>query len=126
MFLGVHHIGYYVANLEETIKQYVDLYGGEVEMRGRTPATKCNVAFVKTGATRVELMEPDDKSLLGGSKSQVLHHVGYEVADIQKAIEELSARGAKFQAPFKNQAGWTIAYFDGGDWLGAKQHLLQS
>lgn len=128
MFLGVHHVGYLVDNLDETIKSYVELYGGEVEARFRNEQGKMNVAFVKSGATRVELMEPDDKTQLGGSKAQVLHHVGYLVPDIEKAMEELRAKGVKFldEKPREGVNGWKIAYFDGGERLGVSQHLSQA
>ncbi len=127
MFTGVHHIGYYVDDLEATIQRYQELYGGVVELRFRNEATKANVAFVRMGEARVELMQPDDKSLLGGSKSQVLHHVGYLVPDIEKAMVELREKGVTFLAekPTSNPLGWRIIYFDGGPLLGTKQHLSQ-
>lgn len=127
MFTGIHHIGYYVADLEGTIERYRELYGGEVELQFRNEAAKANVAFVKSGETRVELMQPDDRSLLGGSSGQVLHHVGYLVPDIEKAMAELRAKGVRFLAekPTENPLGWKIIYFDGGPLLGTQQHLAQ-
>lgn len=127
MFIGVHHVGYLVDNLDETIQAYQELYGSEVELRFRNEGIKCNVAFLKSGATRVELMEPDDKAQLGGSKAQVLHHVGYQVPDIEKAMAEMRAKGIKFldETPRVGPTGWKIAYFDGGDRLGVKQHISQ-
>jgi len=127
MFTGVHHVGYLVSDLDETIKRYEELYGGKVELRFYNEKTKSKIAFVASGDTRVELMEPDDKSLLGGSKDQVIHHVGYLVPDIEKAMAELRARGARFidEKPSTNALGWKIAYFDGGPMLGVRQHLSQ-
>ncbi|MHB1006681.1 MAG: VOC family protein [Chloroflexota bacterium] len=128
MFIGIHHVGYYVSDLEAVVQRYVALYGGVVELRLRNDATKTNVAFVRTGETRVELMEPDDKALLGGAEGQVLHHVGYLVPDIYTAADELRARGAKFvgEKPSpKNALGWQIWYFDGGPLMGVKQHIAQ-
>jgi catechol 2,3-dioxygenase-like lactoylglutathione lyase family enzyme len=126
MFTGIHHICYHVQSLDETIKQYQALYQGKVEVRWRNEPGQCEVAFVKFGDARVELVEPDDKSTLGGSKAQVLHHIGYLVDDIEKARDELKAKGVNFfQKMYVNALGCKIAYFDAGDCLGRRQHLTQ-
>lgn len=127
MFKGVHHVGYYVANLDETIKRYQELYGGVVELRYRNEATKLEQAFVRSGNSRVELMCPDDQSKLGGKGGQVLAHVGYEVDDIEAAMDELRAKGVRFidQKPVTNPIGWKLAYFDGGEFIGVQQHITQ-
>jgi methylmalonyl-CoA/ethylmalonyl-CoA epimerase len=127
MFKGVHHIGYYVSDLDVTIKSYQDLYGGVVELRYRNEATKQEQAFVRSGSSRVELMCPDDKTKLGGKTGQVLAHVGYEVDDIEAAMDELRAKGVRFidQKPVTNPIGWKLAYFDGGECMGVQQHLTQ-
>ncbi|MHB1004778.1 MAG: VOC family protein [Chloroflexota bacterium] len=83
------------------------------------------MAFVRSGATRVELMEPDDKSVLGDSKTQVIHHVGYLVSDIAEARRALESRGARFQNTVTTPLGFRIAYFDGLGRIGARQHLTQ-
>ncbi|MCL4466009.1 MAG: VOC family protein [Chloroflexi bacterium] len=127
MFKGVHHVGYYVSDLDEAIKWYRDLYGGVVELRYRNEGSKQEQAFVKSGNTRVELMCPDDKSKLGGNTGQVLAHIGYEVDDIQAGMAELRAKGVRFidEKPVVNPLGWQLAYYDGGATVGVKQHLTQ-
>jgi methylmalonyl-CoA/ethylmalonyl-CoA epimerase len=128
MFLGVHHVGYLVSNLGETVDRYLELYGGEVEARFYNEQAKAQIAFVRCEGIRVELMEPDDRSLLQGSEAQIIHHVGYLVPDIEKAMEELRAKGVKFldEKPRVGVNGWKIAYFDGGERMGTKQHLSQA
>lgn len=126
MFTGIHHIGYHVSDIEAAVKAYVEMYGGEVEVQFYNAGAKSKVAFVKTGDTRVELMEPDDKSVLGGAQGQILHHVGYLVPDLHAAAEQLRSRGARFltEEPVKNPyTGWQVWYFDGGPVLGVKQHI---
>ncbi len=127
MFKGIHHIGYWVSDLDATVKAYEELYGGKVEFTTFIEESKTKVAFVVSGNTMVELMEPGDKSVLKGEKAQVLHHVGYLVDDIQQAAEELRSRGARFltEAPGKNAIGWQIWYYDGGEMLGVRQHIAQ-
>ncbi|MHB1131727.1 MAG: VOC family protein [Chloroflexota bacterium] len=127
MFKGVHHIGYFVSDIDATIKRYQELYGGVLEICYRNEANNQTQAFVRSGNTRVELMQPDDQSKLHGSTAQVIHHVGYEVDDIEQAMAEMRAKGVRFldETPVTNPLGWKIAYFDGGDLLGVAQHLAQ-
>lgn len=124
--LGVHHIGYLVYDLEKTIQNYADNYGGEVVLRNESPDTK--MAFVQSGNTLVELMEPKNKASLKGIKGQVLHHVGYQVPDIEAAMAEMKAQGIKFQdeTPRVNSKGWKIAYLDSDSTLGTLVHLSQA
>lgn len=98
-----------------------------VELRFRNENSKQEQAFVRSGNSRVELMQPDDKSKLGGKQGQVLAHVAYEVDDIEAAMAELRTRGVRFidQKPVTNPIGWKLAYFDGGEAIGVQQHLTQ-
>ena len=127
MFTDIHHVGYLVENLDETIAAYERIFGAVLVSRAYSPPTRSTNAFVRMGDTLVELMEPEDKGVLGGAKAQILHHVAYQVPDLAQAVRELEEKGVEIldKTPRVNALGWKIVYFNGGERLGAGQHLIQ-
>jgi methylmalonyl-CoA/ethylmalonyl-CoA epimerase len=123
MFSGVHHLGYTVESMDETIGFYEKAFGGRVLLRKAVPGVG-EVAFVTSGNTMVELVEPIEK---GDLKGQVFAHVGYQVPDIEAAMAELKAKGYKLatDAPTVTVAGWKIIYLDQASALGARIHLTE-
>ena len=123
MFSGVHHLGYTVESLDQAIGFYEKAFGGRVLLRKAIPNVG-EVAFVVSGNTMVELVEPIEK---GDLKGQVFAHVGYQVPDIEAAIAELKAKGFKFatEKPTVNVAGWKLIYLDQESALGARIHLTE-
>ena len=98
MLKKIHHIAVAVDNLDEAAKFYqnglgLDLAGVEV-----VSAQKTKVGFFKIGASNIELVqpaEPDsplDKFLK--TKGQGIHHVCFEVDDIEAEIKSLLENGA--------------------------------
>ena len=98
MLKKIHHIAVAVDNLDEAAKFYqnglgLDLAGVEV-----VSAQKTKVGFFKIGASNIELVqpaEPDsplDKFLK--TKGQGMHHVCFEVDDIEAEIKLLLEKGA--------------------------------
>jgi hypothetical protein len=85
------------------------------------------MAFLHVGETDVELIEPADKSVLGGQKGIIIHHVGYLVPNIEQAMEALKAKGVKFAAAAPNvtPTGARIIYLDTASTNGARIHLTQ-
>ncbi|MCL4534332.1 MAG: VOC family protein [Bacteroidetes bacterium] len=126
MFTGIHHPGYIVENLDDTIAFYENTLGGKCIKRGTPSATGRN-AFVQVGDVLMELVEPADKSRLGGRHGQVLDHIGYIVPDIQKAAAELKAKGVRFATPEPTTSiiGVKIWYLDTADTQGTRIHLTQ-
>ena len=60
----------------------------------RCPAAGRN-AYLRFGQAEAEIIEPEDKSGVG-SKILDMHHVGYVVESIERAAEDLRARGFAF------------------------------
>lgn len=121
MFTDIHHIGYRVTNLDESIAAYQRAFGSE--LLGRSG----NNAFLRTGDTIVELTEPADKSMFGNSDGPILHHVGYLVPDIAAAVKELESKGLVIldKTPRVNFMGWKIVYFEGGPGIGVGLHVTE-
>ncbi len=124
---GVHHIGYRVENLDQAVSFYEYAFGGRVLMRGALVGGGGKVAFVMSGQTLVELIEPTDKGPVAG-RGQVYDHVGYTVPDIASAIDELRSIGIRManEAPMVNLAGWKLAFLDRDSALGASIHVTEA
>jgi catechol 2,3-dioxygenase-like lactoylglutathione lyase family enzyme len=83
-------------------------------------------AFVHFGQVEAELIEPSEARTLPKA-TLVLHHVGYVVADISRAVQWAQARGFAFltEAPFTNPMGQQVLYFDPATTQGVLMHLTQ-
>jgi catechol 2,3-dioxygenase-like lactoylglutathione lyase family enzyme len=85
--LGLHHAGLYVANLERSIAFYRDVFGLELAEQLTFGAEK--IAFVRIGASRLELIEATGSQRPTG----VVDHVALEVDDLDTALQRLRAHG---------------------------------
>ncbi len=94
--MKVHHIGYFVKNIEKGKRSFIDL-GYEVEQDVvRDEYRGIDIAFLVKDGYRVELVSPyteesvvyDLRKRMGNSP----YHICYEVADMDTAIGELQAQ----------------------------------
>jgi len=94
--MKVHHIGYFVKNIEKGKRSFIDL-GYEVEQDVvRDEYRGIDIAFLVKDGYRVELVSPyteesvvyDLRKRMGNSP----YHICYEVADLDTAIRELQAQ----------------------------------
>lgn len=96
---GIHHLGVAVADLDGAIATYERLFGGRLEHRAEVAYQGVWAASVLVGAGRVELLAPTGADTpVGrflGVRGPGLHHVAYEVADVDAALRELAAAGAE-------------------------------
>ena len=96
---GIHHLGVAVADLDEAVATYTRLFGAEVERRATVEEQGVEAAVVLVGDGRVELLAAlGDDTAVGrflAKRGPGMHHVAYEVADIDAAIVELAENGAE-------------------------------
>jgi catechol 2,3-dioxygenase-like lactoylglutathione lyase family enzyme len=131
MFDKIQHIGYLVADLDRAIEWFkhgfgaANAGGGPVQSSRAVPGGGRN-AFVHFGQVEAEIIEPGDTSNIP-QDTLVMHHVGYVVADIPRAVEQAQARGFRFiaAAPFTNLLGQQVLYFDPDTTNGVLIHLTQ-
>jgi methylmalonyl-CoA epimerase len=87
-----------VADLEGAVETYSRLFGAEVELRGRVEEQGVDAVYLRVGEGRVELVSPLDEDTPVGKflarRGPGVHHVAFEVDDIQKAARELAESGA--------------------------------
>ena len=97
MLLRIHHIGIAVKNLDEATKNYVntfDIKAGDVH---HVPEKELRAILFDVGNSKLELIEPmGTEGVIAKfieSHGEGIHHICFEVDDINKALESLSAKG---------------------------------
>jgi len=91
----VHHIGIVVEDIEKAKKPYEEVFGLEVVNIFDVEAFSAKVAFLPVKNTYLELVQPTNpedglgKFLQHGGG---MHHICYEVEDIDAAFEELKKK----------------------------------
>ena len=100
---SVHHVAFAVEYLEEAVETYRRLFGAEVELRGRLEDQGVEAVYLRIGSGRVELVSPLAEDTHVGRflarRGPGMHHVGFAVADVQEAVDELAANGAEVIDP---------------------------
>jgi methylmalonyl-CoA/ethylmalonyl-CoA epimerase len=100
---GIHHLGVAVHDLDEAVDAYERLFGAEVEHRGAVEDQGVEAAAVLVGSGRVELLAPLGADTPVGkflaNRGPGMHHVAYEVDDVQAELDRLAAEGAELIDP---------------------------
>jgi methylmalonyl-CoA/ethylmalonyl-CoA epimerase len=99
--LRLHHVGFVVANIKTAMPGFLRSLAAEWDGQVfHDPLQKVRVTFLATRAQdpAIELVEPaaDDSpvSRFLQERGGGLHHVCYEVADLEQQLVELRSRGA--------------------------------
>jgi methylmalonyl-CoA/ethylmalonyl-CoA epimerase len=99
----IDHLGIAVRSIAESLDVYRAL-GLEVSHREEVPTQGVVTAFLRVGESRLELLEPTSLDSPVGKflsrRGPGLHHVCLAVPDIEKALEELKAKGFRLLNPF--------------------------
>jgi methylmalonyl-CoA/ethylmalonyl-CoA epimerase len=98
---NLHHVGIVVADLAASLEKYARSLGARWDgSMFADPNQKVKVGFLATspGGAQIELVEPDAPDApvqrFLAERGGGLHHVCYEVDDLDKALAEMRARGA--------------------------------
>lgn len=93
----IEHIGIAVKSLAEAIPRYEKLLNTPCYKTEHVASEKVNTAFFKTGENKVELLESTDPdgiiSRFISKKGEGLHHIAFDVADIEAEMKRLTAEG---------------------------------
>jgi methylmalonyl-CoA/ethylmalonyl-CoA epimerase len=112
----IHHVGIAVTDLDEAVRTYERLFGGRLEGRGTITGQQVEAASVVLGSGRVELVTAlDDESPVGrflAKRGPGMHHIAYEVDDVQAALEGLTGAGARLidEEPHEGLFGLQVAF----------------
>lgn len=95
--LKVEHIGIAVRNLQESNKLFTKLFGKAHYKVESVESEKVNTSFFQLGETKIELLETTDADGPIGKflekKGEGIHHIAYEVADIEAEMKRLQSEG---------------------------------
>jgi methylmalonyl-CoA epimerase len=96
---GIHHLGVAVDDLDAALDTYTRLFGARLEHRARVPDQGVEAAAVLVGENRVELLAATgDDTPVGkflASRGPGMHHVAYEVDDLNAALTALVREGVE-------------------------------
>jgi methylmalonyl-CoA/ethylmalonyl-CoA epimerase len=113
---GIHHLGVAVENLETALDTYQRLFGARVEHCGTVEQQGVRAASIRIGEGRVELLEPLGEDTPVGrflaKRGPGMHHVAYEVEDVEATIGELASAGADLidERPREGLFGLEVAF----------------
>ena len=116
MFARVDHIGVAVDDLEAAIALHEDAYGMALVHREVVDDQGVEAVLLDVGENHVELLRPlADESPVGrflAKRGPGLHHVAYQVTDVQAALAELRARGLQLidETPRTGIRGTRVAF----------------
>lgn len=116
MLKKINHIGVAVKSLEETVPFYRDALGMEFKGEDEVAEQKVKVAMMQVGESKIELLEPTSPdspiAKFMEKNGPGMHHVAYEVDDIEAAIAHMLAQGARMidETPRNGAHGTRIAF----------------
>jgi len=110
MIGNLNHVAIAVSDLAKATAVYRDTLGAKVSQSTDLPEHGVTTVFVELPNTKIELLAPfgDDspiESFLKKNPSGGIHHVCYEVDDIDLAVEKLSKQGARILGDGKPKIG---------------------
>jgi methylmalonyl-CoA/ethylmalonyl-CoA epimerase len=129
----LNHVAIAVPDLAAATAVYRDTLGAKVSAPQALPEHGVTVVFVDLGNTKVELLEPlGEGSTIAGfvakNPSGAMHHVCYEVDDIEAARDRLVAAGARVLGDGKPKTGAhgkPVLFLHPKDFLGTLVELEQ-
>ena len=93
----VEHIGIAVKTLADSVPLFEKLLKRQCYKTEMVETEKVNTAFFKTGDTKIELLEGIDEdgviSKFVEKKGEGLHHIAFEVENIELEMERLKNEG---------------------------------
>ena len=116
MLEKISHIGIVVRSLGDSIPLYRDVLGLACEGVEEVAGYQVRVAFFRIGESRIELLEPTSSSGMVAEflerSGPGIHHVAYEVEDIEAAIERCESRGLRMidRTPRTGAHGARVAF----------------
>lgn len=127
----VNHIGIAVESIADYVKFYEDCLGLTIDGEEEVAEQKVKVAFLTVGETRLELLEPtaEDSPVQKflESKGPAVHHLAFDVDDIEAELARLKALGVRLidEKPRRGAHGTKIAFIHPKESKGVLVELTQ-
>jgi methylmalonyl-CoA/ethylmalonyl-CoA epimerase len=129
-FGPVHHVGIVVRDLDQAMGLYRDAFGLALESEHDLASDGVRAAFLGSSGARIELMQPtrDDTGVARflDVRGPGLHHVCFEVADLEATLSALAADGLELvdAAPRRGAHG-PVAFIHPRSGLGSLIELIE-
>jgi methylmalonyl-CoA epimerase len=116
MFARIDHIGVAVESIDEALKLYESAYAMELVHREVVEEQGVEAVLLDVGENHVELLQPLGEDTPVGKylakRGPGIHHVAYQVGDIDAELERLRAEGVELidQSPRIGIRGSRVAF----------------
>jgi methylmalonyl-CoA/ethylmalonyl-CoA epimerase len=116
MLHKIEHIALAVGDLDATIAFYRDVWGLEVSHRERVEDQGVEEAMLPLGESHLQLLAPTGPDTTVGKfverRGEGIHHIAYEVDDLESALAELKSKGVKLidERPRRGGRGHMVAF----------------
>ncbi len=112
--MKLHHIGIAVEELEEAVERF-GLLGLRETARGIVEEFQVAVSWLGEEFPKLELIQPLGESPIRKfleKRGEGLHHLAFAVPDIEKALDQLRAQGARLidEEPRAGFGGHRVAF----------------
>ena len=112
----IEHVAIAVADLEAALAHYRDVWGIEPDHRERVEDQGVEEAMVKIGESYIQLLGATGPDTTVGKflerRGEGLHHIAYEVDDLEGALAELKEQGVALidEKPRRGGRGHMVAF----------------
>ena len=127
----VHHVAVVVRDLEAAVGRFAGTLGLTLETIQDIPSDRVRIAFLPTGESKLELVQPMDDST-GVARyleknGEGFHHVCYEVPDLAAALAAQAAAGVELidAAPRRGAEG-PVAFLHPRSFHGVLVELIEA
>jgi methylmalonyl-CoA/ethylmalonyl-CoA epimerase len=130
--LRINHLGIASTALSEAMGRMERLFGMEADHVEEVLDQKVRTAFFPVGPSTLEYLETlDPEGPIGKfleKRGQGIHHVAFEVDDVDQAVKELLAKGVRMidKEPRLGAHGARIAFIHPAETGGVLMELCQS
>ena len=113
---SLHHVAMAVEDLDDAVAGYERVFGAEIERRGTMEDQGVEAVYLRLGDGRVELVSAlAEETPVGrflAKRGPGMHHVAFEVADLESAIGEIERAGGTViePAPRPGLSGHDVAF----------------
>ena len=131
MFARVDHIGVAVEDLDAAIALHEEAYGMAVAHREIVEEQGVEAVLLDVGENHVELQRPlDEETPVGrflSKRGPGLHHVAYQVTDVQATLDTLRDRGLRLidETPRTGIRGSRVAFLHPASSGGVLTEIVQ-
>jgi methylmalonyl-CoA epimerase len=114
--MKIDHLAIAVRSISDSLKFYTEALGLELAGTETVESEGVHVALISVGESRIELLEPvSEDSAVGrfiAKRGEGLHHVSYEVENLEGKIEAMKAQGVRFLEgyPRRGAEGKLVAF----------------